>query len=82
MIFQVIGKIPELLQLLRMFFSNPSSINISDFLLKLENNTLQSEKDALSIDSFKNITPELLLLQTWYLTFSDEWYSTLKIEKN
>ena len=60
-------------------FSNPSSINISDFLLKLEKNTLQIKKEALSIDSIKDIKPELLLLQTWYLTFSDEWCSTLKI---
>ena len=60
-------------------FSNPSSINISDFLLKLVNNTLQIRKEALSIDNIKYITPELLLLQSWYLTFSDEWCSTLKI---
>ena len=60
-------------------FSNPSSINISDFLLKLVNNTLRIRKEALSIDSIKDITPELLLLQSWYLTFSDEWCSTLKI---
>ena len=43
------------------------------------NNTLQIRKEALSIDNIKYITPELLLLQTWYLTFSNEWSSTLKI---